>query len=486
MLGFIIVNMSTQEERKDIFSPRPCDLGPRAAKPGTLADRFGSDDTYKSGFSFNFHDSDDINKKEDTIGLLEEEVIPPCDVESEQRYALVTESRHAAGGFSLPAGSVVEIDWVKSTINEAYVRQVQLPTTQQQNDSQTLSRKSKGFVPLSILRLLSPNTLSSSLPMSKPGVAKFTSAYREGPSLVELDTMFEHTLTLPSQSSSATLPPRFPRHYCQTPLTIEPSLESFIWPFTRDYFMQSVYSKKCLVIHSAFSRLKQIRNEYFDGFNVDRMLEVSPRVVVWMKDKLSNQMQYVDANPQVGSIAYRSGHSLYFNPPQAVQDAFILALAKDLGCDFGSVDKLGGAGDIEVFAVNTRHTTSWHRDAQENLSIQIYGRKKWTVVRPRDEESSPMSNLHPHSSNRKSVINDRCVAIATDPSISRMCSHPNSTTLGNPTTALESSSIAASSSANYDNHPDAQSFVVRPGTIFYHPAGTWHKVEAIDDEGMYG
>ena len=42
---------------------------------------------------------------------------------------------------------------------------------------------------------------------------------------------------------------------------------------------------------------------------------------------------------------------------------------------------------------------------------------------------------------------------------------------------------SSSAPVDLDKHPACRTFVVRPGSVFYHPAGYWHKVDALDDEG---
>ena len=132
------------------------------------------------------------------------------------------------------------------------------------------------------------------------------------------------------------------------------------------------------------------------------------------------------------------------------------ALAQDLGYGFGA--SLGGGigGDVEVFAVSGCHVTPWHFDAQDNFTVQLSGTKRWTVAA--SGITHPLANCHPATA--------ALAALASDLKVTR--SH-------SPSAALPPTPEALAAGGT--------SFVLRPGSTMYLPAGTWHRVEAQDEAG---
>jgi hypothetical protein len=74
------------------------------------------------------------------------------------------------------------------------------------------------------------------------------------------------------------------------------------------------------------------------GFDLEKLLDDSSRVVVWMKARCGTrahlsclqlillhsqdqrgQTMYIDANPQVARSCYAAGNALYFNPSMEMQ-----------------------------------------------------------------------------------------------------------------------------------------------------------------------
>ena len=56
-----------------------------------------------------------------------------------------------------------------------------------------------------------------------------------------------------------------------------------------------------------------------------------------------------------------------------MQRDFLETLSADLNIDFGIGNGAGDGGDVEMFAVNGKHCTPWHFDAQENFTVQLKG-----------------------------------------------------------------------------------------------------------------
>jgi hypothetical protein len=312
-----------------------------------------------------------------------------------------------------------------------------------------------------------------------------------------------------STTSYPSLPtdPTYPRHYASAPLTVDTSLASWCWPVHHDYFKNEIFSKKCFVIHCGGSRLSTVRRD-LSNFNVKSLIHASPSTIIWMKSlpklhpniplgELYNQrtMQYIATGPETAFSAYLSGHTIYFNPIDQIQAKYVKSLTQQLGHGYGYVpcsinyendDEMGHldqsgnfGGDMEIFAVNSKHVTDWHLDAQDNISIQLVGTKRWFVVPGLDQ---PITNYHPRSTNKESVCADQYMHQLSNLNHSGPNKLFGNVGLNNArsNTNQEEHSM---NWANLDHHPKMESFIARPGTIFYHPAGTYHKVEALDSDG---
>ncbi|XXQ31445.1 JmjC domain-containing protein [Plasmodiophora brassicae] len=245
-------------------------------------------------------------------------------------------------------------------------------------------------------------------------------------------------------------------HFSTNPLTIEPSLQSIVWPLHVNAFMRDVYNRRALVVHAGVHRTRFLRDSLSD-FNVDSLLDSASRIVVWMRSAVDGRMQYLDVgSPDVARACYRAGHSLYFNPEYDFQKRFIRGICQDLGMDFTRAIQDGGiGGDVEVFAVAGRHHTPWHWDAQHNFTVQLSGTKHWAIAR--GPQTDPMTNFHPRSSNSASLADDTIML--------RRC--------GLVPDQLEPPG---------DSSEAVSRFTLRPGSVLYMPAGFWHRVDVIDDE----
>ncbi len=225
---------------------------------------------------------------------------------------------------------ITATDWARSTQLSLYVRPVR---------ERVVGRP--GYLSASSVRFVS----------GAEGAAPI-----ETPTLAQLDSVF-------APARSLTLYP----HFCTTPLTLEPGLDSFCWPLSTSQFLNEYYQRKALVVHATGQRLEQLEKD-LHAFVVEDMIADASRLTVWMKTQ-QGQMQYLEAGPDIALNCFRAGHSLYFNPSTEVQTKYISALAADLLHDFGAEKDGGIGGDLEIFAVQGRHATPWHFDAQENFTV---------------------------------------------------------------------------------------------------------------------
>jgi hypothetical protein len=399
------------------------------AKRIRLTDAFdqrGSETTsLSSGFNFGFDLGPDAAAEEEKADAPLPEVTVSIPVP--HTYAVILRDVSAIGGIRASRGDIVKVNWLKSSHFELHVAIC---------DSNLNETSTEGLLSTDILKMLPYETEASPA----------------RPNVIEVDTVFE-------APSAATPSP----HYCPTPLAVELGLQPLVWPLTSQAFLRDVYQRKALVVHGTGERLSQLQGD-LHGLDVEKLIASASRSVIWMKTR-AGKMQYIEAAPEVSLSAYQAGHTLYFNPDHDTQARYVGALCADLGVNFGAEKELQGCGgDMEVFAVSAPHHTPWHFDSQENFSVQLVGLKKWTIV---PGARDVVSNLHAGSTNRASVNSDlKLHAAAGDASVAQ-CLDVDGTA---PVPDL-------------DSHPLKQEFIVRPGTVFYHPAGFWHKVEALDEAG---
>ena len=294
-----------------------------------------------------------------------------------------------------------------------------------------------------------------------------------------------------SSSSSITNPNS---NVIMAPLVLDPGLGSYAWPLTKTSFLRNIYRKKGFCIHSTGTRLLSIQSD-FQNFHISTMIQQASRITVWMKNILNQKMQYIDnVPPEIALACYRSGHSLYFNPSHDIQKKYIKSLCKDLGMDFGltMLNDASPGGDIEIFAVQGKHSTPWHFDGQENFTIQLVGTKRWRFCP--SQVTDPLTNLHPSSTNITSIEDDikvhhsYCTApldVQNVPGIRHYQQNEQTIkqTLATNPTSTSSHNTISSPNTSQQPHDQVTTVVLRPGSILYVPAGWWHAVDSEDDEG---
>ena len=151
-------------------------------------------------------------------------------------------------------------------------------------------------------------------------------------------------------------------------------------------------------------------------------------------------------------------------------------------------------GEIETFFSRRGHVTDFHTDFQENLTIQLSGKKKWTFAT--STAVAPLRGVTPHfSANQgKDVAEQQLKAMkVTDAEFSvRQYQHQvlRATEEGNRSQAQLPYD---SNKGHRESNPQSvgggikapevgvKEIVLSAGDVLYHPAGIWHKVECIED-----
>jgi hypothetical protein len=207
-------------------------------------------------------------------------------------------------------------------------------------------------------------------------------------------------------------------------------------------------------VGSTAERLVKVKSDFLD-FDVEKLIAGASDCVAWLKTT-DGKMQHFFTDNKTAYCCYLAGHSVYFNPPEKLQKLYLKELTDELGINFGREKDGGFGGDIEVFACRGRHVTDWHFDGQENFTIQLRGTKRWSIVP--SGISCPITNqTNPNSAARDKYLTQRKCHSSYAPT--------------------------GSEGSVPTNFSSAQTFVLRPGSVMYFPAGMWHHVTADSDEG---
>lgn len=402
-------------------------------------------------------------------------VAPPPFTSSWDACAALADYTDPISQFRLAAGEVVAVDWHASTPARLRVRRVgggaaaAAAAAAAGAASRGGDDDDAGSVPPGVLRPLrtardAADPTYAGWPSAAAGrrAGDGAAAAAEGAAAV----VVHDALWAPARSLAATAPP----HFSASPLSLEPGLDPLVWPLSRGEFLARFYRRAALCVHAGGGRVAPMVAE-LGGADVPRLVRAAARVVVWMRDAGSGRMQYLEMPPEQALACYRAGHSLYFNPPADAQRRLVAPVCEELGMGaFGSTADGGFGGDVEVFAVQGRHVSPWHWDAQDNFVVQLAGTKRWSVAAARGG-GEPVTNWHPASANAAALAFDARLhgAYAPPGSLQPPPDPPGAGAGAGGADAAAAAGVAT--------------FTLRPGSVLYLPAGMWHRVEAEGEGG---
>ena len=279
-------------------------------------------------------------------------------------------------------------------------------------------------------------------------------------------------------------------------ISLHPDLDSLLYPlkanvFLKNHFRQQAVHVTCQKewndIH-ATTRVAQLCQEMCH-LNVESLLREtsSDNVFVWLRRQSHDQksksgnngvnnnnnniqknqekdlIQSIEVSDVDTAIAlYKiGGHATYCRAPPKVEQSLVSSLLRATGLGCGQYDPSGesmislGRGEVEAFVSTPDHITNWHYDFQENFTIQLSGIKRWTIQQGMIRD--PIRGCTPHYASPEAVESQLKAAHLFDRKFQ----------FGYPKTGTTASGQVVS-------------IDVKPGDVFYFPAGMWHKVETIE------
>jgi len=265
-------------------------------------------------------------------------------------------------------------------------------------------------------------------------------------------------------------------------IPLAPKLIDLLYPLSPDEFMSKILRSSALHVtceegeeeEHAKRRVSTLCKEMFDLEPEALFRESSSdSIFLWLRDKNNNDgsnnggkqapIRSIEISDPDTALALHktAGHATYCRAPPKVEQNLVASLLKETGLGCGQYDPSGeslvsmGRGEVETFISTNGHVTDWHFDFQENFTIQLSGTKRWTLQQGTIRD--PIRGCTPHYAAPEAVESQLKAAHLFDRKFR----------FGFPETGVTA-------------RGSVMSVVVKPGDVFYFPAGMWHKVEAIE------
>ena len=263
-------------------------------------------------------------------------------------------------------------------------------------------------------------------------------------------------------------------------ISLSPDLDSLLHPMSSTDFLTFCFRKKAVHItcesgsedeHSV-KRVSGLRDEMccLDPEEILRETS-SENIFLWLREKGNRKsgkngeefIQSIEIADTDTAIALHktAGHATYCRAPPKVEQSLVASLLRATGLGCGQYDPSGdsmvcmGRGEVETFISTDGHVTNWHFDFQENFTIQLSGTKRWTIQAGTIQD--PVRGCTPHYASKEAVEAQLKAAHLFDRKFRFGYPETGVTALG-----------------------DVVSITIKPGDVFYFPAGMWHKIETIE------
>eukprot|EP00977_Amphora_coffeiformis_P010072 scaffold2353_cov167-Amphora_coffeaeformis.AAC.63 len=255
---------------------------------------------------------------------------------------------------------------------------------------------------------------------------------------------------------------------------------------TTNTFLTQCFRRQAVHVPNDISvglyRTEKIQDEMLN-LNVQHILEqtASENIFVWLPtepspmmdptsknghgkhqqqpDKKINSIEVPDA--ETAFALYQAGHATYCRAPPRVEELLVSALLENTGLGCGQYDASGqsmtslGRAEVETF-ISTRvgSVTGWHTDFQENFTIHLSGRKKWSLQK--GTVANVLRGVTPHYS------------------VSAVEGQIKAGRLDQPDFAFGPPTIGTNAIG------PVEQVILEPGDVLYFPAGMWHKIEVLE------
>eukprot|EP00934_Nitzschia_sp_Nitz4_P007713 Nitzschia sp. Nitz4//scaffold11_size288233//130335//132095//NITZ4_000771-RA/size288233-processed-gene-0.163-mRNA-1//1//CDS//3329534065//7703//frame0 len=266
-------------------------------------------------------------------------------------------------------------------------------------------------------------------------------------------------------------------------IPLEPDLDTLLYPLPGSEFLQKHLRQRAVHCTCApgneaqhAERVRDLCKEMFD-LDVPSILREtsSDNVFLWLRKSIndlpvSNKkhgerelIQSIEISDVDTAVALHKigGHATYCRAPPQVEQPLVSSLLRGTGLGCGQYDPSGdsmtclGRGEVETFVSTLNHFTNWHYDFQENFTIQLSGVKRWTLQQ--GTIADPLRGCTPHYAAPQAVEAQLKAANLFDRKFQ----------FGYP-----QDGVNAKGSVVYVD--------LKPGDVFYFPAGMWHKIETLE------
>uniref|UniRef100_A0A7S4EQQ4 JmjC domain-containing protein n=1 Tax=Pseudo-nitzschia australis TaxID=44445 RepID=A0A7S4EQQ4_9STRA len=260
-------------------------------------------------------------------------------------------------------------------------------------------------------------------------------------------------------------------------------LESLLFPLTPRDFKSTYFRKKAVHITSnRKDRALDISENYMFGLDSKRIFEEtsSESIFLWIASNDDNtsetsasnsnsngqkSLQSIDIeDPNTAHILHtHSNYASYCRAPPELEQQLVSKMLRNVGLGLGQYDPTGdklttlGRGEVETFIGTKGHLTGWHTDFQENFTIQLSGRKKWSLKQ--GTVKHPIRGTTPHYRSSADVIENQIKAAR----------------LSNPGYQFGKQDLDSNA---FGTEAD---IIMDVGDVLYFPAGMWHKVETLEE-----
>ncbi|GAB5033095.1 Hypothetical protein NocV09_01200490 [Nannochloropsis oceanica] len=233
-------------------------------------------------------------------------------------------------------------------------------------------------------------------------------------------------------------------------------------PISPDAFLREHYHTKSPLLIKGHNFVPFL-DEEMEGGDILGLLESSPseNISVWTVTGPAQKINTARVQ-DAGSAAalYVAGHSVYCRAPEAVESVLVESAigALGLGCRMSQPGvKSVIEGEVEMFLSHAGHHTPFHFDFQENVTLQLKGRKRWRLKKG---VKNPVRGCTPHYRQVDGVLD---AAGEEQVKVHR----------------LRDSHFVFQGPK--EDEEEEMVVMVEEGDVFYHPAGVWHAVECLEE-----